>query len=285
MKQNFGERHYSLLYFSPRPEDGEWVCIAVLINDKGKWSLEYDEALAKMMFLARERDPDFVRRVLTSMQTELRTKDLMSFMVSIEPQFKLSESRRLLVPPDDEVREELKRRFLTRSRVSRRLSEKEDRVMQGQINRLLTSAVPKSQGLTKRGLRPKDILGEDLSEHFKNVKAIARAVVGRTRAILIDGVDTSRGSSTDVIRRANRIGYTFWQYGKVRNIPNLPRNGISRIIRVGVVFDGLPDAANLRDYSLHQFEKDADIAIDARSSEGQRELKNAVEDVLGEIKL
>ena len=55
---------YRLLYFSPRPEDGERVCVAVVAFVGGRYIVDFDEKLAKMKSIARPQDVDFVRNVL-----------------------------------------------------------------------------------------------------------------------------------------------------------------------------------------------------------------------------
>ncbi len=50
-------RFYRLVYFSPRPEDDERVCVGILLYDSGFAELEFDENLDKAHCFA----PDYTK--------------------------------------------------------------------------------------------------------------------------------------------------------------------------------------------------------------------------------
>lgn len=289
MRQPWSGNSYRLLYFSPRPEDGEQICVAILLNEAGKWSVEYDEKLTKMKSLARDRDLEFVRATLESVRSGLAylgAKDFVSLSASIEPQFRLSQPRPLLVPVTDQVRDQLTKRFLRRLPIHRPQFEREgEHRFQEKLGSLVAEAVPTAKGLLESRLKASDLIGERLARDLRIHRPISQALRGRTRAVLIDGVDTGSGPSVDVISRANRVGYTFWQYGKVCGMRDLPANAPTKIIRVGVVFDGVPRAVELREYSLHQFSKDCDIAIEADTGKGITDLRDRIEETMRDLTL
>lgn len=274
---------YQLLYFSPRPEDLEQVCVAVAIKVEGRYLIEYDEKLAKMKCIARDRDVIFVRDALETIRHAVNG-DFAKVTSEFQPQFHVSEPRRLLVPWSEDVRRQLKKRFLLRGRqISTHLEHEHQKQFESKLSTLIDKIAPGSQSNFVSEVKPELLFPDTVAHSFRNPKAISRAIIGGTRAVLIDGVDTTVGDSTEVIQRANKIAFTFWQYGKALHNDSLPTKFHREIIRVGVVFDGEPKARVLREYSLHQFTKDADLAIEAEAEGGfdrvRAEIKKTLQDI------
>ena len=73
-----------------------------------------------------------------------------------------------------------------------------------------------------------------------------------------------------------QVAYTFWQYGRIRS-------GDSSLLwqtpftRIGVVLNGSTRGNSgyyvAHDYALHQFQKEADVAVDAASGEGTHQFR------------
>ena len=229
--------------------------------------------------------------MLTSFETsskdvrnEIDGESLNKLIGAVEPQFRLSEPRRLLVGWSEDVAAQLRRRFLLRGKQSSGLTEHEhDAQLRTRLKDLVSRIVPGAEENFVEGLKPDQLFGEQFARTLRSVKPITRAVVGRTRAVLIDGVDTTVGDSTEVIRRANRIAFTFWQYGEASHNPSLPPSRERELVRVGIVFDGQPKTKILRDYSLHQFNKDADFAVEADGPENLSIVKEEIEKTLRDI--
>jgi hypothetical protein len=276
---------FRLLYFSPNPEDGERVCVAILASVGGMWCVEFDEEFAKLRAIAKDKDVEFVRGVVDMLRKDLDRSDLSSLMLSLEPQFRTSEPRNLLVPWTADIRRKLRGRFLIRGRFHEEKLEREhEERIQARIAAFLDETMPGVGRLAASKLKPDQLFGDALSHQFRVARPVARALVGRTRAVLIDGVDTTLKPSTDVIKKANRIAFTFWQYGRVIKSPSLPPGAPRKIFRVGVVFDGTPSAYMVREYSLHQFQKDADLAIESSSPDGLSKMKEELQSTLQDIK-
>ena len=91
---------------------------------------------------------------------------------------------------------------------------------------------------------------------------------------LIDGVDLTILTPDSALKRVTRVAHTFWQYGRVRQLELRNRGNIRRI---GVVFNGAtnPGAAykDAHDFALHEFSKEADLAVDAASPDDIRKLE------------
>ncbi len=286
MNQSLKDDYFRLLYYSANPEDGERVCVAILASVGGRWSVEFDENFTKLKAMAREKDVEFVRGVIELLQGDLDRSDVSSLMIRFEPQFRASEARKLLAPWTPEVRRSLRNRFLFRGKFREdELEHEHEEKVQGRIDEFLEGMIPRAREFAISKLRPSQLLGEDLSRELRIYKPVARALVGRTRAVLIDGVDTTLKPSSHVIQKANRIAFTFWQLGRIVRSPLMPSTSPHKIFRVGIVFDGLPSAHMLREYSLHQFQKDADLAIESTERKGLARMKEELESTLQDIKL
>ncbi len=283
MKTNKGD-FFHLLYFSPRPEDGEQICVALIVHAGGQWLVEFDEKLTRMKTIASGHDVEFVRGVLDNLRAALDGRNLHSLLSMLEPQLRISDPRPLLVPFSEELRKQLRRRFLRPEKLTTSPLERERELqLQQNIRQLVTEIIPSAEPHFVSSLKPEQLFGHDFARVLRNAKPISRAIVGRSRAVLIDGVDTSVKPSTDVIQKANRIAFTFWQYGKVIKSPNLPSQAPQEILRVGIVFNGYPKAEIQKEYALHQFSKDADLAIDAHAKEGVVTLREEIAKTLADL--
>lgn len=278
--------YFCLLYFSAHPEDGEKICVAVLVNLGGRWHVEFDEHFTKLRGMSGERDIDLVHGVIEILQVELDRSDIPTLMMGIEPQFRVSDSRKLLLPWTKEVRKNLRKRFLSRRNFREDEVERQhDEKTRAQIGEFIDEVVPRAREFASTDFRPSQIFGESLSKELRIRKPVAQAFVGKTRAVLIDGVDTTLKPSSQVIRKANRIAFMFWQLGKAVGDQDLPSTGPRKIFRVGIVFNGLPSTHMLREYSLHQFRKDADLAIESGANQGRDVMKAELESTIEDMRL
>lgn len=285
-RQHNGGDYFRLLYFSARPEDGEKVCVAVLVRVGMRWFVEFDEHFSKLRAVAADSDIDLVRGVIDILQVELDSSDILTLMAGIEPQFRISESRKLLLPWTKQVRYSLRKRFLFRRHFREGDVEREhEEKTQAQIKEILDEILPRAREFATPDFRPSQIFGESLAKELRMRKPIAQAFIGRTRAVLIDGVDTTLKPSSQVIRKANRIAFTFWQLGKALGNRTLPPPAPLKIFRVGIVFNGHPDSHTLREYTLHQFEKDADLAVESANRQGLYEMKVELESTIADMRL
>lgn len=285
-KQAFSDDYFHLLYYSADPEDGERVCVALLVCTGRRWFVEFDERFTKLRGLSGDRDVEFVRGVIQILQAELDRSDIAMLMADFEPQFRLSESRKLLLPWTGEVKRSLRKRFLFRRRFPEDETERDhERKTRARIGEFIDEIVPHAREFATSDFRPSQIFDESISKELRTRKPVAQAFVGRTRAVLVDGVDTTLKPSSQVIQKANRIAFTFWQLGKVLSNQGLPPNSLSKIFRVGIVFNGLPSTHMLREYSLHQFRKDADLAIESGADQGRDVMKAELESTIEDMRL
>src|SRR5262249_22959324 len=108
------------------------------------------------------------------------------------------------------------------------------------------------------------------------VSNVALAVRKTNEVVLIDGVDLTILSPGRALSRINKVAHTFWQYKTVRDDCLVGRD----IRLIAVVLNGSdapqPAYKDAHDFALHQFNKEADLAVDASSSPGFQRLADAL---------
>lgn len=116
------------------------------------------------------------------------------------------------------------------------------------------------------------ILGRKLPQ----VARVALALRKTNEIVLIDGIDLTVLTPARALSRVSKVAHTFWQYKLVRDT-NLDGRGLRLI---GVVLNGSeapqPAYKDAHDFALHQFKKEADLAVDASSSPGFQSLADAL---------
>jgi hypothetical protein len=265
---------YRLLYFQPDPEDGERVCVAVLVAEKNRFSVLYDRKFPKLHCLAPETPSEIVKYCLDELESsliKLRDDQLSSALARLSPQMSASEPRQLAVPLSEPLRLRLLERFV----LARRPSQAEQRPTRAEqtSNERLVQFVQDMGGLGSQlsfNVPAREIVGRELP----NTRPIAVAVRTQSNIVLVDGVDLNALTPAAAVAKVNRVVHTFWQYGRVRESELWP------IKRIGVVMNGhVPRTSSYEDaheYALHQFEKDSDVTVDTTSGSGIESLEFAL---------
>lgn len=251
---------YQLLYYSSHPEDGEWVCVGLLIEQHAMFHLEFDESLSKLRCIARDQDVEYVRGVLTELGRCFSTREAAGIAKNMEPQFRLSKERTLVAPATSEIIERLKRRFLMRWRASS-VSRVFDDEIRAKIEQFITYVAPDARSRLRTGVRPTQVVGAELGRTFLIQRPIAHALVSRTRAIIFDGIDTSVGTPAVVIQRTNNIAFNFWQYRHAYDSAQPTEVAPKSIVKVAFIYDGRPDRKKLSDYAFHEFKDEAEHTL------------------------
>lgn len=261
------ERYYRLLYFSPRPEDEEKVCVGLLIGDGKATYLDYDDRLDKVHSFAPDYSKDSIAFVLETIQAESRRFTAQTKLQELSPQFTLSPPRKLLQPLDDRVRTLLRQKYLLRPKPLEH--KRKEKGVERKIDRFLTEHMRLPLSLIKRKATVDELVGAEASSRLPKdliPKPVTRAVVVDTGILLVDGVDLHLHSADLLVNRINRVAHTFWQYSQLKElVPAFKKTGL---FRAAVIFDGTgpevePSLKWRADYARHQFEKDADATVKA----------------------
>jgi len=274
-----GTAKYRLLYFQPNPEDGERVCVGVLLEeDYGRsYSVLYDAKFPKVHCIAPNAEPELIKFYLDDLDDALRSRsgdDPILTLRRYGPQLVASDERLVSLPITETTKLRLLERFVGPCGVSMAKLESVAAQMPRKdtfaehIGLFVGKYIPRGDILRDAG--PKEMFGRAMSDFG----TIAIAVRRPRRTIMIDGVDLQLMGRAQAVSRANKVAYKFWQYGRLRSDEyNLLQMPFSRI---GVVLDGSTQRSKAyyegHDYALHQFKKEADIAVDTTSGEGTQEL-------------
>ncbi|HEV7395841.1 MAG TPA: hypothetical protein VGN86_04960 [Pyrinomonadaceae bacterium] len=258
---------YRLIYFQPNPEDGERVSVALLFQANGDVELLYDPHFPKLKCLAPYVDLDLIRIYLDDMAVSLkrRPSNVDSIVGGQTAQLVASEVRKVSWPLSNEERIYLMKRFLSKEGhlwQSNDLakSQKSDQIKE-HLKLLLEGAKIGRERL-RENASPEWILGRKVPR----IKPVALALRRKSGVLLIDGVDLSVLSTKATLTRVSKVAYTFFQYGRLRQM-SFDRPELKRI---GVVLNGVSDPGSeyrdAHDFALHEFTQEADLAVDTTSA-------------------
>lgn len=276
------DRFYKLLYFSPRPEDDERVCVGLLLCDEKGASLDYDHKLEKARCFA----PDYTKESLTfvlgtiaEQASKLATEGRLD---QFSPQFALSKARTLLRPIDEDVRSVLRHRYLLK------LRSYEHRTREKGLGKKIDQFVSKNLDIPLSALRRQatasDLFGKAVIHDLPKdliPRPVSRAVLLDAGVCLMDGVDLHVPSPDVLAQRISRVVHTFWQCKKIEQLTRRGR----RVLAAAMVFNGdgpsVSDALKWRlDYAVHQFQKDADVTVHVGSHNQEQLLRDMIKSVL-----
>lgn len=281
LKRDIGK--YRLLYFQPNPEDGERVCVGLLFQDRRSLSVLYDGRFPKVRCIAPSYEPELVKFYLDDLDATLRRRsedDLGLILRRYGPQLVASEERIVSLPLSESKKLSLLERFVARGgRPKVELAPAQAKgTSADQVGEHIRKFV--EEYVQPTGVKVfRDALSQDLLGYrVPALGRVAMAVKKPRKMILIDGVDLRLLPKKQAIDRANRVAYTFWQYGRIQGDSIvLAKTPISRI---GVVLNGSTKKGRgyyeAHDFALHQFQKEADIAVDTMSGEGTQEMAAAL---------
>jgi hypothetical protein len=271
---------YRLVYFQPDPEDGERVCVALLITARGDVEVLYDRGFPKLRCLAPHIDPKLVRFYLDDMKSHLRrgSSEVELLMGQRTPHIVTSEARKLAWPLSDSSRAYLVQRFLGKEKGED--ANKVDRkakadLLNTHLRQLVQPFVRNEPEVIQEWATPEWILGREVPH--QKINPVALAVRRDDGVVLIDGVDLTVFKPKSALSRVTEVKHTFWQYGRIKQ---MGLNGRGSIRRIGVVLNGLEkpneDYRDAHDFALSEFEQGADLAVDAASGSDLQELERSL---------
>jgi hypothetical protein len=284
MKTEPVERFYRLLYFSPRPEDDERVCVGVILKDGKHAYVEYDDRLEKAHCFAPDYTRESLMFVLRSIQDEAGKIATEGRLYEFSPQFSLSNPRAILRPIDEQVRDVLRDKYLLKPRASEH--KRKEKGVERKIERFLKEKIHVPSSEIVRKATVDDVVGFGAAKELPKdlvPKPVSRALISQSEIYLIDGIDLHVNNQDLLVNRVNRVAHTFWQYKNLKQIfPNLRDK---HMVRAAIIFDGKeekvePSLKWRADYAIHQFEKDADLTIKEGSAQQERLMRESLQRLL-----
>lgn len=271
------KRFYRLVYFSPRPEDDERVCVAVLIYDSGRAYVEFDENLDKAHCFAPDYTKASLRFVLETMRSQAEVAAVEGRVSELSPQLQLSSERILRTEVDERVRDILRNKYLLKPKAADRRPRRHGRGPGPKIDLYLSRYFGRLAGEVQKRVGAESMFGPAASELPRDLvpHSVSRAVVADDRVLLLDGVDLHLASTDALVHQVDRVARTYWQVEKAREYLGADK---SKIFRAALIFDGDGPSveAELRwrqDYALDRFGKNADRFVKVGSEEQERMLQ------------
>lgn len=270
--------HYRLLHFQPDPEDGDRVCVGLLLDERGRYTILCDSKFHKLRCIAPDFEPELVAFYLRDLEANLdrSTEPIEVTLRRCAPQMLVSEPRSITSPITDTAKQRLLERFVlaTKSSISEaNVVSKGELQTADHLRLFLHEIAPLAEPTIIRNARPRELFGRNVP----HVKAVAFAIRKPSIVVLVDGVDLRVMTPAKTIAKANQIVHTFWQYGRLRN-EGLFSQG--RVKRVGIVMNGSSPKTetymDAHDYAFHQFNNEADVAVDTTSGEGRELLRSVL---------
>jgi hypothetical protein len=279
------ERFYRLLYFSPRPEDEEQVCIGIVLRDGSKTYLDFDDKLEKAHCLAPDYTKESFAFILNNVKNDAGLLADTGKLIELSPQFKMSAPRVLLHPIDPELRSVLRNKYLLKPKAAPR--REKEKGIERKIDRLLREKMGVVSGVDwHRRATVDDLLDFEASKELPAdlvPKPVARALSVGSGICLVDGVDLHTPSSDHLLSRISRVAHTFWQYDQAKEfLPDL-RN--KKLFRAAILFDGsgnkVEESVHWRaDYARHEFGANAELIVKAGSTEEESAMQDRVTELL-----
>jgi|GEM_PF-5759503 hypothetical protein len=270
------KRSYRLVYFQPNPEDGERVCIAILAEEEGRYTVFYDSSFPKLSCIAPTREKMMLKLYLDDLEHSLESRRLeeeFAILKRFGPQIIFSERRILLSSITEIVKKRLLERFvLTQHRTDFVLAAEGPPTKVGKdvidesIVGFIKEFLPPGTLDIELNAKPRQVIGRSLP----NVSSVAVSVRYPNRIVILDGVDLKLATPKQVISRVNKVTHTFWEYGRAQRDLLLGGNGLQK---VALVLNGKPKYSSAEkdahDFALYQFKNEADHVVTDR---GQKEI-------------
>jgi hypothetical protein len=263
--ENSLKASYRLVYFQPKPEDGERICVALLLSYGRDVELLYYPDFPRLKCLSPRIDPQLIQFYLDDMASTIRDnpEGIESHIKRHTPHLLASAVRRVAWPLTDEAKIYLMKRFLgvegKNTQVVEARVPQVDYVKE-HLRQLIQRAKVRNEDL-KEDAKPEWILGR----RVRYIKKVAFALRRADGVLLIDGVDLSVLPAQSAVTRVGKVKHTFWQYGQLRQM----EFGSANIKRIGVVLNGVTspgaDYKDAHDFALHEFRQEADVTVDSAS--------------------
>jgi hypothetical protein len=203
---------YSIVRFSPVPEQTEFVNVALLFSDP-RVGLVYDERFPKLTCIAPYFDTGFLVEYLSAVVANAGARDFQTAAGEVSrasAQFRLSAARELARPLTQDIVARLTKAHLARAEhTHRRETAAERRRIEPKLEEFLSRYMAKDRPAVRLRAKPEQYLSDEIVKRLRDPKfTIARVVTTPDHLIAIDGVDLSL-SDTAVERRAVSVSFAY----------------------------------------------------------------------------
>ncbi len=273
---------FGLLLFCPYPERGERVCVGIWFDDGRRTNVEFDPSFYKIRCISPGFEPELVRTTLDDLDHSLSNvsgPEALRVIRQYAPQIVSTDPRTVFVPLTREVREQLRNKFLapptaiSTERVATLMTKKlsSDQAIVQRVHDYVRSIMRDTKATIVERPTPYTLFG---MKSPVATPSVALAVERAQRLVLVDGVDLNVVKGKRAINRVNHVVWAFWEFQRAKSEALISRERALR--RVGIVFNGAlrHDRAflDIHDYALRRFSSEAEVTVDATTSEGRDQL-------------
>ncbi len=253
---------YSLIRFSPVPEDVEPVNVAVVVWGPPPRVL-FDERFPRLGSITPDFDAHLLRLFLQDLPAQIADGDR-SGLLRATSQIQVTTRRRLLPPLTTEAEVFLRKRYLSRAAGRTLVKAKAEReAVEMGLDRFLRIQLEVARPEIHVRMRPADFLPRELVERHipEDGLRVARVITGRSLVLAIDGVDR-RMTLGFAEKRAMTIGATFFALGGLQQ--ELLEKYRRRLRRAVVFFGRAPEHHSPRlEYLEETLRRESDLSCEA----------------------
>lgn len=258
--------HFRVIRFSPVPECIEAVNVGLLIMDSRPRIVSNYE-FEKLACVAPYASAPVLRFWLQSAAEEilkLSPEEVPAFLSSRTSQIKLGRENFLGREVGEDLERKLIHTFLCRPQRPSRASEDHIQYVDTLISGIVGAADFLYGDLLKRAKPAKFLSGESLGRIESKSIRFSRVLVAPRALVIMDGLNLSIASRTQLRQRAAEIGYGFFTFGQEKIAIERIEN--RKILRTAFLFNKPPEMDRELEYTVSLVNRDADMAVDAGST-------------------
>ena len=254
---------FSVVRFSPDPEEVEYVNVAVLVWF-GSYELVIDRRFPKLNCVASGVSARLLREqieYITQLLADVHPERLPEKARAMSAQFEVSKPRELVLQPphsvDERVRELLRKRYLAKPRATHTdASETIDVRTATLVERFMGGLAIPTNKLLKRAT-PEEFLPLAVARKLTDTMKVTRVINGAQDLVLLEGLDLAKFPAAYAQQRAEQVAYNYYRLGKLRD--ELRQLATRQMHRAVLVFG---EAMNEKtEFAIELVKRDSDYVV------------------------
>ncbi|HEY5911338.1 MAG TPA: hypothetical protein VJA21_12115 [Verrucomicrobiae bacterium] len=259
--------HFRVVRFSPTPEINEPVNVALLVIEE-KARLVTDKEFQKLACVSPRFDTKILRSWLEQIQDELSDvtpEEAPAFLASRTAQIQVGEPQRLMDKLASSYESKLIDIYLRRQTRPHKTGDSHLKYVDTLLENALKKMSMGASHMLKRA-RPSDFMSQESLNLIaaKNIH-FSRVLSGSKRLVLMDGLNLSVASKSQIRNRALDIGFGFYTFGTAKD--RLERIEKREIARVGFIFQEPSMLDPELSYAVEQVHRDSDMMVKPSAGE------------------
>lgn len=236
---------FSLVRFTPSPEDIEAVNVAIMVWGARPRLIALEEGFPRLGAITNRFDERSLKVVLNDLRSRFEEQGNEA-LIGLTPQIQVQPAQKLYIPMSSEIESALKLRYLMNAKVSRhRRSPRARTVIESALDGFLLKGMKIPKTAIANRQKPGAFLPAEVVERYFPVPGISfsRVIVGRRDVLLIDSIHRALPISA-VEHHATDVGAAFLAAGKAAN--ELSEKYECEVHRTLVLFGETPEKSRSR---------------------------------------